>query len=262
MLYCSERRFFRASLYLMCASMFRANGVLLSGFIVWGMLVEPFVLEIVEQDSHWRSLNVGKFVKCVGLSSLPVIPFVWHQYEGYKAFCSSDEPRPWCGNRLPSIYSFVQSEYWNVGLFRYWTIAQVPNFVLAFPVLALLVSCALRDLSRAHILISSVQSRDRNCIATPLAIVPHAIHAILLASILMFAAHTQIALRLAAALPYTYWSAASLFVDTFSIFSSQYPFESKEVGKRKGVAATCWVWWSALWGAISLITWATFLPPA
>ncbi len=34
-------------------------------------------------------------------------------------------PRPWCSSRLPYVYGFVQSEYWNVGFMRYWTLQQV-----------------------------------------------------------------------------------------------------------------------------------------
>ena len=35
------------------------------------------------------------------------------------------------------MYSFVQREYWDVGLFRYYRMEKVPNFVLAAPILAL-----------------------------------------------------------------------------------------------------------------------------
>ena len=261
MLYCSERRFLRASMYFMGATMYRSNGVMLAGFIIWGMLVESFVKKAVERRHEWMSLNTVEVVKCVGVSTLPFVPFVWHQYEGYKAFCSGVELRSWCGNGIPRIYTFVQSEYWNVGFLRYWTISQMPNFALAAPVLGLLLFCAVRELLRTHKLIVTAQSRSRSSLGTPLAVLPHAIHALLLALILIFAAHTQIALRFAAALPFTYWSAASLFIDTTPP-SLRHSGGIKGAGNRRSIAATCWVWWSALWGSISLTTWATFLPPA
>ncbi|EFJ47490.1 hypothetical protein VOLCADRAFT_91860 [Volvox carteri f. nagariensis] len=52
-------------------------------------------------------------------------------------------PRPWCSAQVPYVYGFVQSEYWNVGFLRYWTWQQppqLPNFLLAAPVVLLSVS--------------------------------------------------------------------------------------------------------------------------
>eukprot|EP00899_Mesostigma_viride_P024493 jgi/Mesvir1/5228/Mv15356-RA.2 len=50
------------------------------------------------------------------------------------------EARPWCANRVPYLYGFVQSHYWAVGLFNYYRLQQLPNFILAAPVLALALS--------------------------------------------------------------------------------------------------------------------------
>lgn len=44
MLYCANSNWFRALACFWFASYFRSNGFLLSGFIVWGMLVEPVLL--------------------------------------------------------------------------------------------------------------------------------------------------------------------------------------------------------------------------
>ncbi|KAI9187764.1 hypothetical protein H9P43_002155 [Blastocladiella emersonii ATCC 22665] len=49
-------------------------------------------------------------------------------------FCTIDA-RPWCASPTSTAYAFVQARYWNVGWLRYWEPAQVPNFLLAAPML-------------------------------------------------------------------------------------------------------------------------------
>ena len=76
------------------------------------------------------------------LASLVAYPVHYHDQRGYKFHCLDTIQRPsWCHHvgtgRTFSLYAYVQRKHWNVGLFRYYEMKQVPNFILALPVLAL-----------------------------------------------------------------------------------------------------------------------------
>lgn len=61
------------------------------------------------------------------------------QAYGYWQHCilgpGDHERRPWCDSSLPLLYSFVQKEYWHNGLFAYYQVRNIPNFLIALPIL-------------------------------------------------------------------------------------------------------------------------------
>ncbi|OSX66590.1 glycosyltransferase family 76 protein [Postia placenta MAD-698-R-SB12] len=251
MLFCARSQWMLAACCFAAAGTFRSNGILLSGFIIWGILVEPYLAR--------RKTSPGRVVYTIYLVSLVFLPFVAHQYIAYRDFClTSVAPAPWCNRIPPSIYSYVQAKYWNSGFMRYWTPQQLPNFLISAPVLVLLLGYSVHHIRRALIprlqaLLSSrthiskirtLQSTisSHSPFLSP-SVAPHAIHAFIFTLMLLFTAHTQIVLRLAASMPFTYWAAAWLLV------------EHPLWGKR-------WVTWSVVWGAVSVVLWATFMPPA
>ena len=174
-------------------------------------------------------------------------PFIGHQYLAYLSFCSRSitEPVPqWCSQTLPFIYSHVQSKYWNVGFLRYWTINQLPNFILAAPTLSLIFAYSFHHLRKMlpELGFSNNSSTPSRSFRSS-TIDPHAIHATILCFILLVASHTQIVLRQAGSIPLTYWAAAWLVS------------EHRTLGRL-------WVTWSLLWSLISIVLWCAFLPPA
>ena len=200
-------------------------------------------------------------------------PFLYLQYSAYRVFCLGDSKQAlWCDAFPPSIYTYVQSKYWNVGLLRYWTPQQLPNFVLGAPPLALLLAYTLHYLRSAFVprlqaLVSSSSPSPKSPLDKPEesddgtgaprsartlspsspflhpSLAPHAVHALIMALLLLFASHTQIVLRVAASMPCIYWAAAWLLVE-------------------RPVLGRWWVGWSVVWGAVSCVLWAAFLPPA
>ncbi|KAF5361632.1 hypothetical protein D9758_007271 [Tetrapyrgos nigripes] len=136
MLYCTKDQWFLASVSFALAGTFRSNGILLSGYILWGLLVVP-LLKI-------RTIPPINLLRSILYTSLILSPLIYHQYTGYLAFCvlsqAPTSPPSWCSLTLPSIYTHAQLKYWNVGFLRYWTISQIPNFALAAPPLGCLLS--------------------------------------------------------------------------------------------------------------------------
>lgn len=77
------------------------------------------------------------------LASFVAIPVLFHDWRGYNFHCISTKPKQsipeWCEHygRQFSLYAHVQRKHWNVGLFRYYELKQIPNFLLALPLLTL-----------------------------------------------------------------------------------------------------------------------------
>ena len=163
------------------------------------------------------------------------------QYIAYVEYCVElAEPRSWCNNRLPLIYSFVQSFYWyvlrtlcccadknrNVGFLRYWTLSNLPLFLLAAPTIYLLLrSCVFRMTDGSNI--------SRTLIALP---------QLVLALLAITNYHVQVITRLASGYPLLYiWLA-------------------EQVGES---VQTDWtVRYFIIYGLIQAGLFASFLPPA
>ncbi|CAL1707970.1 unnamed protein product [Somion occarium] len=245
MLSCARARWTLAAIFFTLAGVFRSNGFMLSGFLLWGMVIDPIL-------SH-RNLQIMRITHSAALTALTFVPFLSHQLAAYLTFCRDNtSPAAWCSKSPPFVYSYVQSKYWNVGFLRYWTLSQLPNFLLSMPVIVLLLWASSHHIR--HILIphlhtifypSTLGSRPmiQSSPFLTTRLIPHAVHAFIFTNILLFASHTQIILRLAASMPFTYWAAAYLVME--------YP-----------KAGRAWVTWSVVWGAVSLVLWTTFLPPA
>jgi phosphatidylinositol glycan class V len=172
------------------------------------------------------------------------------------------------------VYSFVQSHYWDVGPWRYWTISQIPNFLLATPILTLAFASvtwffvAIDQAARPESKIFHALSDLTLSLSMALTLLPYAIHALVLSLILLTAAHVQIALRvLPAATPWISWAGAALIIQSAKhknivVEKSRSLGASPNGGSWWPFLSDLWIGWSVVWLLVSSVLWLAFLPPA
>ena len=134
-----------------CAT--RSNGILSCGFITH-RIAKNFISKAGSASLSIKStfyqnlcLVVNTGLKLITFNGIILSPFVLYQLYGYKLYCFSFDLNithsAWCINQtLPFSYSYIQDRYWDVGLLRYFEQKQMPNFLLAAPML-LLCSCSV-----------------------------------------------------------------------------------------------------------------------
>jgi GPI mannosyltransferase 2 len=93
------------------ATVVRSNGILNGILYAWDAL--SCLLQLLQDRASFRhicrlfSLGVGGCMIAAGM----VLP----QYQAYREYCSGPDTadhRPWCSDRFPSIFTFVQAHYW------------------------------------------------------------------------------------------------------------------------------------------------------
>ncbi|OJJ49457.1 hypothetical protein ASPZODRAFT_60509 [Penicilliopsis zonata CBS 506.65] len=173
------------------ATTVRSNGIL-SGFL----FASDAVRELHALVVHGCSVAaLARLLLIVIGGCLVALGFVGPQLLAYRDYCLTDTPRPWCQQALPSIYAWVQEEYWNVGFLRYWTVSNIPLFLLATPMLVILALSARWGVST-----SSPISRRQPWLLAQLAI-PQG----LLALLALTSYHVQTINRISSGYPVWYW---------------------------------------------------------
>lgn len=221
------------------------------------------------------------------LAIVSAAPFFLFQAWAYSSFCGGEASRrPWCDEGLGLSYGWIQREYWcvkrsdggirllsktasrNVGPFRYWTLLQLPNFLLAAPVLALSFAASYTFYAHnLHAVLSTtvpfipllkswkpttttkdlLRASPRPFLSPSLTPFVHLHTALTL--LLLFASHVQIILRVCSTNPVVFWFAADLV--------SHHTADGKERkwGRR-------WIKYCVVWGVVATILWSAFYPPA
>lgn len=116
------------------ATMIRGNGIL-GGMLFAADVIMP-VLRPADYFQDPR--RVTTFAATIFAGMLVAAGFAGPQVVAYMEYCTGDNTRPWCEKLIPSIYSWVQDHYWKVGFMKYWTMNNLPLFLLAGPMLVIM----------------------------------------------------------------------------------------------------------------------------
>ncbi|KAE8451564.1 hypothetical protein EG329_003637 [Mollisiaceae sp. DMI_Dod_QoI] len=229
------------------ATTFRSNGILN------GLLLLEEALRTLLLLRYDLGTAVLRRLFAAGLGGMGVaLGFLLPQYIAYQEYCQSIDiaPRIWCQKPLPSIYTFVQSHYWNVGLFRYWTVSNSPLFVLAIPMFAILTVSAVWAFSYVSGKGFPQATKTDGAKASEIALTEGetnvicnmAVSQLILVVLTSTTAHVQIITRISSAYPVWLWYLAMF--------------------AREGKLPSMFVKFMVLYGLIQGGLYASFLPPA
>lgn len=209
--YLKSDKIFYTCLCFGFGSTIRSNGIVSFGFILYYYMKKMYQRKQFIFPIHY-------FILCVS-------PFFLTQYFLYKQYCFeknvplelqtygfnnnlsmplSNFSSAWCLQRIPLSYQYVQKVYWNVGFLNYWTWKQIPNFLLALPVLILIgdfiktwFKIIRKDLwkRKFEYLFSNRIVYQRNMWFEQKEFFPHIIYMLFLSLFALFFMHIQVTTR-------------------------------------------------------------------
>nr|QGW50263.1 gustatory receptor 6 [Chouioia cunea] len=237
---------------LSLSSLVRSNGLVNLGFPIYFWLrnllitvLPNYVLENRHFHGNSKSLLFNFRHVFISLSQiifvivLSLLPFGYSQAYNYTKFCKpelNDSLLPyhvqeyaignnmslpgehdfsWCNSKLPIAYSHIQHKYWNVGFLKYYQFKQIPNFILAVPVIYLMLKCCIEFFNEHKSKFFTLEfftgkSRASDNIKQyPLEMFVFVVHALFLTIFCIFFVHIQVSTRLlCSASPVLYWYCA------------------------------------------------------
>ena len=238
--YLEQKHFFIATIFIALSMLTRSNGIVNVAFLLYFSLKvmmidnlkyitkERSVVIMVTFDSLSSLLRRTKF-KLLNLFVSVVIsmlPFCCYQIYLYNLYCTKlhklTSKDHWCHWRIPFSYSYIQHNYWNVGLFRYYEFKQIPNFILASPVVYIIFTavrdfCLYTDKESILAAFGLTDECKKDVTESNQCFIPHErllvylIHALFLTLSGLFAFHVQILTRMVcSSTPIFYWTCASI----------------------------------------------------
>ncbi|KAJ0110133.1 hypothetical protein J7T55_000565 [Diaporthe amygdali] len=231
------------------ATYFRTNGLLNGAPLAFDFLWTFY--QLTEDLDFRKTPDYIRRLVVLGIAGLTVAAgSVLPQYVAYQTYCSStsatSETRPWCTHLVPSIYNFVQKQYWNTGFLRYWTLSNAPLFALAAPMLFVMGKGG-KDLFFQGSRVSKEHGPASNLDSSRLVLVVRsmAFAQVLLAAMTFTSYHVQIITRLSSGYPAWYWWLAACLKSP----------KTRNMGSG-------FVVFMVMYASIQAVLFASFLPPA
>lgn len=256
----------------------RSNGLLNVGFLIYKYIKLKFTSRL--PFFYNLIFALGVFVS--------IFPFMVYQLYCYSKFClPHDSPVPdfiykygisnnfvfpgsgnssWCNRLIPFAYAYVQKHYWNVGFLNYYEIKQIPNFLLASPMIYIIARGTFSFAKQYKLLLLCLGFVDGNPgKELPMSAFPYVVHGFLLTVFAVLMIHIQVTTRLlASSTPLVYWYGAVVLSS-----SMETPVESKflqdlnrkqkskyyESYKTRGSSWKTFLWSETFYGYSFFIKW-------
>lgn len=136
---------------------------------------------------------------------------------------TNDSVSPWCSYSLPISYSYIQEHYWNVGYLKYYEFKQIPNFLVAMPIILIILYNSFKYFQRTKAfslrlgifnikpwVVRTMTIADQNQFV-------FIVHATVLTLFCLFFVHVQVTTRLlASSNPMLYWYCANYFLNQYA----------------------------------------------
>ncbi|RZF35968.1 hypothetical protein LSTR_LSTR005381 [Laodelphax striatellus] len=214
MLYCVENKLTISSVVNGLSSMTRSNGILNVGFVLHRLLYN-FITHYSSNNTSFiisTTITINSTLTCLGSLIVSILPFCAFQLFSYVKFCHESlykNERPWCNKTIPLAYSYVQEHYWNVGFLRYYQIKQIPNFMLAFPLVFIIIRNSITELRKSRFYSERIKSLF---MTTNEQHIVFKVHALCLTVFCLLCIHVQVTTRmLCSSSPVLYWYVAQYF---------------------------------------------------
>lgn len=246
---CMEIRFVRTTLALALNIVARSNGLVNFGFPVYFLLRKC----ILKQTNLLATCF--KLLTCLLIA---LIPWTFFNFFAFRQYCYTEnhvnhteavlayardkqfvlagqrfeQQSPWCDNTLPFPYSYIQAHYWQVGFLKYYQFKQLPNFLLALPIIGFLFWHCFIYLR--HFIVKFLTKYPLTHLIKEYKTLPFVIHSSFLTLFCIFFVHIQISTRLlCSATPTLYW------------FAADHMPKSLDKLKLKSKAGMIFVWFSS-----------------
>ncbi|VVC41134.1 GPI mannosyltransferase 2 [Cinara cedri] len=204
----------KSALCFGCCALNRSNGLLNSGYLLYSavrtavtkrILLFKFVLGSCLVFACFGSFQLYGYYKFCTLRGHYFEPKIVDYARANNLVMPNNHTVPlWCGVRLP--YSYVQEKYWqNIGFLNYYQFKQIPNFMLAFPCIFLLLNHGFKYFYNNNIMYLGLRDRDKPDFV-------YVVHSTVLTLFCLFCIHVQVTTRmLASSSPVFYWACGSYF---------------------------------------------------